>query len=121
MAAEGADPLGDALTGQREEQQRQGGADRERHRQRDRAQPDGAGGASDDDGRQNRPGTRHIQHAQGQTKAESALPLAHLKLWNAGERLFQDLLEAGKDEAKADSGQRDQPGPPDRVLRKMQQ
>ena len=99
MAAEGADPLGDALTGQREEQQRQGGADRERDRQRDGAQPDGSGGAGDHDGRQNRPGARHIQHTQGQSQAETALALAHLKLWNAGERLLQDLLDAGKDQA----------------------
>ena len=121
MAAEGADPLGDSLARQREEQQRQGGADRERQRQRDGVQPDGAGGAGDDDGGQNRSGARHIQHTQGQAEAESALTLAHLELWNAGEGLLQDLLEPGKDEAKTDSGQRDQSGPPDRVLRKVQQ
>ena len=35
MAAKRADPFGDPLTGQCEEQQRQGGADGERDRQRD--------------------------------------------------------------------------------------
>ena len=39
MAAEGADPLGDPLAGQREEQQREGGADGERDRQRDGVSP----------------------------------------------------------------------------------
>ena len=121
VAAECADPLGDPLAGQREEQQRQGGTDRERQRQRDGVQSDRAGGAGDDDGGQNRSGARHIEHTQGQAEAESALTLANLKLWNAGEGLFQDLLEPGKDEAKTDGGQRDQARPPDRVLRKVQQ
>ena len=121
VAAEGADPLGDPLTGQREEQQREGGADRERDRQRDGVQADGARRACDHDRGKNRSGAGHIQHTQCQPQAETASALAHLKLWNAAERLFQDLLEAGEDQAEADGGQRDESGPPDRVLRKMQQ
>ena len=53
--AERGDALGHLLAREREEQQRQRGADGERQRQRHRAEPDRAGGAREDDGREHGP------------------------------------------------------------------
>ena len=120
MAAERADPFGDPLTGQREEQQRKGGADGERDRQRDGVEADGSRRTGDHDRGENRSGAGHIQHTQCESQPETASALAHLKLGNAAEGLLQNLLESGEDQPEADDGQSDEPGPPDRVLRQMQ-
>ncbi len=120
MTPEGADPFGNPLTGQREEQQRKRGADGERDRQRHGVEADGARRTGDDDRGEHRPAHGHIQHTECESQPETASALAHLKLGNAAERLLQNLLESGEDQPEADDGQCDEAGPPDRVLRKMQ-
>jgi len=119
-AAEGSDPLGDPLPGEGEDQQRYRGPDRERHGQRNSVDADGSGCAGHHDGGQHRPGAGHEQHPQGKAEAESAPALTGVELRNAGERLFEDLLELRKDQPDTDEGQRDDACPPERVLWQMQ-
>ena len=84
-------------------------------------QPDGAGCSRDDDGRQHRSRTRHIEHAQRKPESETATAGAELLLRKLGERLLQDRLEFREDQPDADRHQRDQREPSDGVLRQVQQ
>ena len=118
---ERGDAFGHPLSGEGKDQQRQGGTDRERQRQRHGGQPDGSGGARDDDGGQHRARARHVQHAERQTQAESASAGTELLLRKLRERLLQQCLELREDESEADGNQRDERDPADRVLRQVQQ
>ena len=122
MAAEGADPFGDPLAGQREEQQRQGGADRERERQRDGVE------------RRWTPSRRRrrSRRAPVPRTAHTARPVPgpgrnrfcprSFAVGDAGERLFQKLPRTrGKIRPRPIAVSAIEPGPPDRVLRKVQQ
>ena len=99
-AAEGGDPFGDPAACEREEQQRQGGANRERQRQRDRAQPDGAGGACDDDRGEHWSRARHVEHAEREAESETVAAAAELLLRKLGERLLEQRFEAREDQAE---------------------
>ena len=105
--------------GEREEQQREGGADGEGHRQRTVSRPR-TGRAGDDDRGEHRSGARHVQHAERKSQPETA-SLCSFELRNAAEGLFEHLLEPREDQPEADDGQRDESGPADGVLRQMQQ
>ncbi len=111
MAAECADPFGNPLACQREEQQGQGGADGERERQRDGVEADGARRTRHNDGGEHRPRAGYIQHAKRQPQPETASALAHLKLGNAAERFLQKLFDLGEDQAEPDEGQCDERRP----------
>ena len=115
------DALGHPLPGQREEQQRQGRAGGEGQRQRHRVEPDGSGGARDDDGGQHRACARDVQHAERQPEAETACPRAELLLRKPRERLLEECLELREDQPDADGQQCDERHPADRVLGQVQQ
>ena len=66
-----AHPLGDPLTGQCEEQQRQGGTERERAGEHDGSHADGCGGPGHDDRGENGSRAGDVKHAQRQTESET--------------------------------------------------
>ena len=118
-APEGADPLGNSLSGEREEQQRQRGADREGQRQRD--------GVRCRSCRWRRPATMAASTgpAHGTYSTPSARPSpkplrpSRIASGGAGERLLEEFFELRKDQSEADRHQRDQREPADRVLRQV--
>jgi hypothetical protein len=121
MTTEGADPFGNPLTRQREDQQGEGGTDGERDRQCDGVEADGARRTRHNDGGEHRPRARYIKHPQCQSQTETASALGHLQLGYPAERLLEKLLNARKDQAETDRCQCDEAGPPNSVLWKVQQ
>ena len=121
VRAERLHPLGDPPPGEREDEQRQGGADGERHGEHDRLDADAPGRAGDGDRGEHRSGARHVDGAEREAEREPAALGAHVPPRDPRERLLEELLEARHDEADADEHEHDDARPAQHVLRQPEQ
>ncbi len=118
---ERAHPLRNAATRQREHEQWEGSADRERRREQDGFDPDLPGGPSNGDRGEHRTSAGNVDSAEGEPEYEAAAVGGDRALRDPGEGLLEQVLHLRHDEPDADDDEHHEAGPAESILREMQE